>query len=346
MIRTRLIMLIVFFPMGLLAQPGGESTFQFLNMVSSARIAALGGNQIAVKDNDINLGYYNPSLLNQEMDGMLSMNYINYFAGINYGFAGYAYHHEKLNTTFLGGIQYVNYGKFDEYDAAGREIGEFSAGEYVINAGAGHQVDSLWSVGANLKLIYSNLAYYNAFGACFDASATYHNPGNGITFAALVRNVGYQFKSYVQQNRERLPFDMQIGISKKLENAPFRLSLIGTNMTVWDLSYFQGESTFDPFTQTIVEPEPPGLADNLMRHFIFNGEILLTNNFHIQLGYNYRRRQELKVVERPGMVGFSWGFMVKVKKFQLSYGRAAYSLAGASNHITVSIKPSEFNRKN
>lgn len=328
------------------AQPGGENSFQFLNMVSSARIAALGGNQIAVRDRDPNLGYYNPSLLNEDMHGMVALNYVNYFAGINYGFANYVHHHDELNTTFSGGIQYVNYGKFTEIDAAGTEIGEFSAGEYVINMGAGHQLDTNWSIGANLKLIYSNLAYYNSFGAAIDVSATYFNEDNGWGFASVIRNVGYQFKSYVQQNREHLPFDMQIGVSKKLKHAPLRFSLIGTNLNRPNIQYFEEEEpTIDPFTQELIEPETPGIGDNIFRHIIANAELLLTKNFHLQAGFNYRRRQELKVHERPGMVGFSWGFMVQIKKFQLSYGRAAYSLAGASNHISITINPGAFHKK-
>lgn len=43
------------------AQVGGQQVFRVLDIPASARASALGGNYIAVKDNDSNLGLYNPS---------------------------------------------------------------------------------------------------------------------------------------------------------------------------------------------------------------------------------------------------------------------------------------------
>ena len=40
-----------------LAQIGGQSTYQFLNTISSAKIASLGGYAIAVPDGDIEMAY-------------------------------------------------------------------------------------------------------------------------------------------------------------------------------------------------------------------------------------------------------------------------------------------------
>jgi hypothetical protein len=45
------------------SQENGQANFQILQLISPARIAALGGNAIAVKDGDLNLGLYVPSLL-------------------------------------------------------------------------------------------------------------------------------------------------------------------------------------------------------------------------------------------------------------------------------------------
>jgi hypothetical protein len=82
-----------------------------------------------------------------------------------------------------------------------------------------------------------------------------------------------------------------------------------------------------------------------MRHIIIGVEFLPIDNFYFNLGYNYQRRQELKIPGRTGMVGFSWGFGVKINKFQISYGRATYHVAGASDHFSLSCDLSEFYRQ-
>jgi hypothetical protein len=72
-----------------------------------------------------------------------------------------------------------------------------------------------------------------------------------------------------------------------------------------------------------------------MRHVTLGTEFIITPNIFLRVGYNYRRRQELKIAEKPGTAGFSFGFECKVNRFQIGYGRAIYHLAGPSNHFTV-----------
>ena len=49
-------------------------TYQFLDLPNSAKVAALGGTQIALADNDLGLTFYNPSLLKDSMRNQLSAN--------------------------------------------------------------------------------------------------------------------------------------------------------------------------------------------------------------------------------------------------------------------------------
>ena len=74
-----------------MAQKGGESTYSFLGLTNSARVAALGGEVVSLMDDDINLVFHNPSLLTPGMHNHLNLNYVNYFAGVNYGYASYGY---------------------------------------------------------------------------------------------------------------------------------------------------------------------------------------------------------------------------------------------------------------
>lgn len=328
------------------AQTGGNDTYSFLNLSSAARVAGLGGNQIAVKDGDLDLGFYNPSLLDSTMDGKLSLSYINYFTDINYGYAAYAKNVEGVGT-FAATLNFLDYGDFVLADETGENLGTFSAGDYALSFGYGRAIDTMWSVGGNLKFIYSALESYNSFGMAADISGTYYNSKRKLTIAGVMKNIGAQIKPYISGQREPLPFEIQLGLTKRLKHAPLRLGIIAENLQQWDLTgpETQEEVEIDPLTGLPVETNQFVFGDKLMRHIVLNGEILLTKNFHIRIGYNYRRRQELKLSDKPGTVGFSWGFGLKISKFVLSYGRAAYHQAGASNHFSVTTRLSDFRSK-
>ena len=326
------------------AQTGGQNVFQFLNLTNSARVAALGDNIISVYDDDANLGMQNPSLLKEDMDGFLALNYLNYFAGVNYGYTSYTKHYDSLGTFNFSAL-YANYGQFEYANEFGERDGStFSANDVALMVGYGRQYDSLWRVGANVKFIGSFYEAYSSYGIAVDVSATYHNPDKRFTAAFLLRNIGVQFKDYTSNKNQSLPFEAQIGLSHRLQHAPLRFTITGTNLQRWDLTYFDEnqEPQIDPLTGEEVEVKPPSFFDKTMRHVSLGTEILLTQNFHLRLGYNYRRRQELKVAARPFITGFSWGFGFKIKKFRLSYGRSTYHLAGGTNMITATFNVNDF----
>ncbi|MGI8892525.1 MAG: type IX secretion system protein PorQ [Bacteroidia bacterium] len=316
------------------AQLGGGSTYSFLNVTSSARIAALGGHFISVKDNDLNIAFQNPALLNKGMHTQLALSGVD-FADVKYGYAAYAVHVPKAGT-FSAGIHFMSYGDFDAADATGLITGTFNASEYSFNLAYAKPLDSAFTIGTTLKTIYSHLESYTSLGLAADVGAVYHNPDIDFAASLVLKNMGYQLKSYREGNSEKLPFEVAFGVSKKLARAPFRFSLNVTNMQKWDLTYKDPakDGLVDPLTQEPIE-ETFSFSNKLMRHFIFGVEFIPSQNFHIDLGYNYRRRQELKEPGKLGLSGFSIGMGFKVSKFHLSYGRAMYHLAGASNHISV-----------
>ena len=103
------------------AQLGGQSTYQFLNLVSSPRQAALGGKVLTNVDWDVTQALYNPATINAEMDNQFALNYTNYLGGIKYGTAAYAYTVDRRVQTYHAGITYINYGDFEGYDEEGNE---------------------------------------------------------------------------------------------------------------------------------------------------------------------------------------------------------------------------------
>lgn len=340
-----------FFSLTIFAQTGGNSTYDFLNLNANARIAAMGGNLISVKDDDLNLFSQNPAALNPSMNNRLALNYVPYFAKINYGYAAYAMNFDSVPGTFAAGVQYVNYGKFTRADETGQIIGEFSAGEFALNLGYAHQFgkDSVFSVGANLKTIVSAMENYSSWGMGLDVGATYQNVEKGFTASVVLKNMGMQFQAYNKGNREPLPFEVQVGISQQFAHLPFRISVIGHNIQKPNLRYEDPADAgpqIDPLTGEEIK-QKKYIGDKIMRHFIFGGEFFPGKRKIITLrfGYNYMRRQELKVESRPGTMGISWGVGLRISKFRFDYARAAYHLAGASNHISISTNISDFHRK-
>ncbi|PCJ23613.1 MAG: hypothetical protein COA97_11385 [Flavobacteriales bacterium] len=331
------------------AQIGGTNTYEFLNIPISARVAALGGSVIAVYDNDPTLALGNPSLLNSKMNGMVTFSYLNYFADINHGFFSYVKDFKKAGT-FSAGIRYLDYGTFLEMDEGGNELGNFTAAEYAFVLGWGKNIDSSFSVGANLKPIYSSLYTYSSVGIAFDVSGTYYNKQKGFTASMVIKNIGTQLSPYVEGGeKEPIPFEIQAGISKRFKHVPFRLSVDMIQLQNWNLAYNDSIiATNNNEALTDEEKNERNKTSFLsegFRHLVFGGEFVPSKSFMLRVGFNYRRRAELAHENKPGLVGFSWGVGFRIKKFHISYGSAKYHLAGPSNHFTVTTNLSEYYRK-
>ncbi len=329
--------------LGAFAQNGGSHAFSSLDIQPSARVAAAGGQLPAVRDGDLSLAIFNPALLDSLTHKRVSLSYVNYFSGVNLGYAGYAHHLDSLGITVAGTLQYVNYGQFTERDITGLETGNFSAGDYALILGAAKPIDSLFTAGVNLKTVYSNLAGYNAWGMAVDGGVTYFNPERRFTAALVIRNLGFVANGFTDGERDSLRTNVLIAFSKRLKHAPLRFSVVYDNIQQWDLTTgFEPQATIDPFSGEEVGGIRYPFADNLMRHLTFGAEILLSDNLYLNIGYNYRRRQELKLNDRSGTAGLSYGLGFRINRFNIAYGRAIYHFAGPSNHFTLTTRLSDW----
>ena len=332
------------FSLGSHAQIGGTHTYDFLNLVHSARAASFGGDVIAIDDNDYNLTYHNPALLNSEMNHSMVLNYVNYFTDINYGYASYATEIKDYGI-FSGGINYINYGKFTAADEKGIITGEFKAAEYAINIMYSRPIDSSFRFGVNAKPVISTLEKYTSLGIAFDFGAVYHKPHSLFTAALVIKNIGTQLKGYTNE-KESLPFNIQLGISQKLKHAPLLFTVTFDHLDNWSLSYDkpEEESSLDVTGTETKESNLDKFADEFMRHVLIGVELNPLDNLYIRAGYNYRRRQEMLIESKTSTIGFSWGFGIKISKFHLSYGRATYHLAGATDHFSISTNLDSFKK--
>jgi hypothetical protein len=340
------VVLIAFLSSNIQAQIGGDNTYELLNLTPSARIAAMGGDFLTINDNDINLISANPSLLNPEMHNHLGIAYVDFYTDVNYGSASYARTFEKLGS-FAASVKYVDYGKFDYADVTGERSGNFYAGETAFDIGWGRQLDSLFAIGANLKFIYSSLESYNSFGMAVDVAGSYFSRNKSFSLSLIGKNIGRQLKAYEGGNIEPLPFELQLGSSIRLLHAPFSFSFLYNHLEKWKLSYDDpADVKTDPITGEVQEEtlsdKLAEFSDNLARHVVVGGELYIGKNLSLRGGFNYKRRQEMKVETKTATVGFSWGIGIRISKFHFSYARSAYHLAGSPNYITITTNLSDF----
>ena len=318
------------------AQVGGESTFQFLNLVSSPRQAALGGKVITNYDYDVTSGLFNPASINAEMDNQLAVNYSSYLGGISYGTAAYAYTWDRHVQTLHIGMTYINYGEFDGYDLNGVSTGTFTGNEAALSAGYAYQIPySDFYIGANFKMITSKLEQYNSIGVAADFGAMYINERLDFRAALSVRNFGTQIVTYAGLN-EKLPLEISLGLSQTLENMPLRWHLTFENLQRWPLSFSNpARATTDlDGNQT---QEKVGFLNELMRHTVIGAELFPERGFNIRMGYNFRRAEELRIEDQRNFSGLSFGIGIKLNKMRFSYTHARYTSASNTSFFGLQI---------
>lgn len=324
-----------------------NGTYNFLNTTSTARTAALGGTIAPIYDSDIQNVISNPSLINPGTHNSMSLSYVDYFTDINIGTIQYGRTFEKIGS-FVGTVQYNNYGDFYYTDETGiQDNTKFSVSDYIINIGWGRQLNDKFSIGANLK--FAGLQYENnASGVlAVDVAGTFRTKDNWV-FSLVARNIGTEIYNNYQDFRNKLPFNMQAGVSKKLEHLPLTFILVYDNLHKWDLGYddpLDLENNYDPMTGEMKKKSKiDKFAKNLFCHVVVAGELNLGKNLVLRLGYNYGLRQNMKSPTKKGAVGLSYGVGVNVYKFNISYSRSEMHIHGSPNYITITTNLDSFKK--
>ena len=335
---------------GLLSQPaaaqiGGQQAFSFLNLPPSAKLAGLGGANVSSRDADVTMLYGNPALLNTEMDGRLAISYVDYLSDIKQSTATYVFNTERFGRWGLG-LTYLNYGEFEQFDAAGTSLGEFSVNEYALGLSKAYTSGN-FTVAGTLKFAVSGIAGNHSVAALADVGGIFKHPTQDFTVGLTVRNVGYQLRPYVGAGREPMPLDVQIGASFKPEHMPVRLSVTAHQLQQFDIVYLDPSQRgqLDDNGEEIEVKK--SLGDKIARHFVVGGELLFSKNFHLRAGYNHLQRRELRLENTSAGAGLSFGAMLRISEFQLDYTRAYYHASGAANYFTVARSlTSLFSRNN
>jgi len=339
MIR-KFIIISVFLPNILFAQIQ-NSSYNSLNLNNSSRVLSMGGDVISIVDNDVSLAFQAPSLLNKEMNRQMSFNFVDYVSDINFISFHYA---QKIsnNLMIFSGLDAINYGEFIGSDATGNSTSLFTANQQIFTLGTAKQISDKFTLGTNIKLLNSQLESYHSLSLSSNVSTTYFNKENNLAATLLFKNMGKPIKSYTSTS-ENLPFEIQLGLSKSLQHLPFRYSLVFHHLNVYDISNDYNLNTIYDLTSNTIIIKKETVAKKMLRHVILGGELNpFRKSLYLRAGFNFQRREDLKLSSSFSMSGFSWGMGFSVRKIQINYSRSALHSSSVLNSFSLITNLSNF----
>jgi len=320
---------------------GGQFAFEYLRMSNSPIVSAMGGISIALPADDVSLALQNPALMRPGLHNELELNYNSFYAGISISNLAYGYYVPKINTAFFFGVQYLNYGSFEQTDPIGNQNGTFHANDFSLTLGASRKYLEHWRYGADLKLAHSGLYTYSATAALVDVGINYYDTSSLWDFGATAKNMGIMLKKYDPiAAREPVPFDLQIGVSKRFKHMPLRLFATVHHLYEWDVRYDNPDDLIGVNSLGKTDTASNNgshFGDKLFRHFIFGAELTLGKKLSLMASYNNLQRRELALTTQPGLAGFAFGIGLHLKKFQVHYARTYYHIAGPYNEIGLTM---------
>ena len=312
----------------------GTTAYNFLSVPSSSHVYGLGGHNLTIIDDDINLIEQNPALLGPEYDHQVGLNYMRYIGETNFAGLRYGQGVSELGAVAVG-IQYFGYGNIQGADVNGALTGKFSASDMAFSVTYSHDISEKFRGGITVKYLYSKYEDYTAGAVAADLGLNFYDPDHEFSASLVAKNLGGQVKKF-NDFKDNLPWDIQVGFSKMLGMAPIRLHVTAYELARWSTPYYKIEDVNNPNSDLI---KKESFGSNLLRHLVFGVDILPSNNIYLGLGYNYRTRTDMATYKRDFMSGLSVAGGLKVKAFGIG---AAYARphTGASTfmfNLTTSI---------
>ena len=283
-----------------------QEVYSFLRLPVSAHVAALGGDNITINDDDPTLIFHNPALIAGVTDKSLNLNYMTYMEGCKTASASFV-KAWKERATWGVSAQYMDYGKMKQTTAANIEQGDFSAKDIALAGTFTYLLGNNFSGGITARFISSTIGSYSSAAVAVDLGANYLNEETGWSLSAVAKNLGGQIKAY-DDDFERIPLDLQVGVTKRLIGSPLRISATLSRLNNW--------------------------AQGFIKHLAIGCDLLLGTQFYVSAGYNFRRASEMKITDSEGSsshgAGLSLGGGIQLQRFKLNVGYAKYHVSASS----------------
>lgn len=277
-----------------------QTGYNFLRLPVSAHAAALGGDNITLVEDDEALIFHNPALLSTVSDKTINLNYMNYMQGANTASAAFS-RIVKERASWAVSAQYMDYGTMKEVDENNQQTGTFSAREISLAGYFSYLLSARMAGGICAKFITSYIGDYNSIAMGVDLGLNYYDPDREWSVSLVVKNLGGQVKAY-ENDYEKMPIDVQLGVSKRITHTPFRISATLTDLNHWDYSF--------------------------INHAVVGVDLLLGSGIWVGGGYNFRRADEMKIEDSEGNKSGHWagasigaGIYLERFKFNVAYGK-------------------------
>ena len=307
----------------------GEDAYMSLRIPSSSRAVALGGNTVSLVESEPSLIFHNPALLGGEMDNIVNVSYINYISGVNVGSVVFTKAFRE-RSALGAGITYINYGNIKEMSINGEGLGMFSVQDIGFHAFYSYDLSEKWRGGVSFKALYSSIADYTSFGLAVDAGLSYFDQEKDFSFGVALKSIGAQLKSY-HDERQSIPWDLQMGFTRRLAHAPIRISVTAMYLNRWKFDYIENTEikTDDSFLNTA------------FKHLVLGAEFVPSDNFWLGIGFNPKTKMDMKLSSGNGLGGFSIGGGVKVSRFNVGASVARYHPSATSIMVNVAMSLSD-----
>lgn len=285
-----------------------QTGYNFLRLPVSAHAAALGGDNITLIEDDASLIWHNPALLASVSDKTINLNYMNYMSGANTASASFN-RIVKEKASWAVSAQYMDYGKMKETDESNNILGEFSAKDITVAGYFSYMLSDRLVGGITAKFITSYIGDYNSIGMGVDLGLNYYDPDREWSISAVAKNLGGQLKAY-DEKYDKMPIDVQVGVTKRFVHTPFRVSATMVNLNNWDKSF--------------------------INHVVLGADFIITESFWIGGGYNFRRADEMKIEDSSDGkgsshgAGLSFGGGINLERFHLNVAYGKYHVSSSS----------------
>ena len=289
-----------------------QEVYSFLRLPVSAHVAALGGDNITLTDDDATLIFHNPALISGVTDKSINLNFMTYMEGSKTASASFVKAY-KERATWGVAAQYMDYGTMKQTTVDNVETGDFSARDIALAGTFTYLLSDRISGGVTGRFISSHIASYNSAAVAVDLGVNFQDSERGWSLSAVAKNLGGQIKAY-EDDFERIPLDLQLGVTKRLIGSPLRLSATLSRLNNWDQGF--------------------------IKHLAVGADLLLGENIYVAAGYNFRRASEMKITDDDGEsnhgAGLSLGGGLQLQRFKLHIAYAKYHVSASSLLINVS----------
>ena len=289
-----------------------QTVYNFLRLPVSAHVAALGGDNITLSDDDASLVCHNPALAGNVSDCTLTLNMMTYMEGAITASAGYLKAVGERGT-WAAGAQFMNYGTMKEVNSYGEQTGDFQAKDIAASGTFAYALSNRISGGITAKAVTSYIGQFNSLAMGLDIGLNYYDAKRQWSVSAVARNLGGQLKAY-EDDFERMPLDLQVGATKRLVGSPLRLSATLVRLNDWEYG--------------------------LGHHLVVGADVLLSDQFYIAAGYNALRAKEMKLTDDEGLsthgAGLSLGAGMQLQRLKLHVAYAKYHVSASSLLVNFS----------